>query len=150
MYVQPSIRIPFCIEQGSVYLYTLEATNADGSEYRGDRFFIVLNTNPKTDQVLVVATITKQVKKKKRLAAIQGEDPSTVVTITPKDFLPLNVESVVDCNKVYDITLKALIGKIESGGKIFSQKLPQTIINNLVSGVLKSNQVSQDFKKLLI
>lgn len=150
MEIKPKVRIPICIEQGSVYLYKLEAVNKDGSPYKGDRFFIVLNVNPKTDDILVLVTITKKIDNSINFAKRTGEDGSTIVPISPADFSQLNVESVVNCNRVYDITMEELITKVEDGGKVFSQKLPRTVISALVSGVLKSNQVQQEFKEMLI
>jgi predicted methyltransferase MtxX (methanogen marker protein 4) len=43
-----------------------------------------------------------------------------------------------------------LIAKIKNGGKTFVQKLPRTVVSALVSGVIKSRQVSADIKKMLI
>ena len=48
MGIPAKVTIPICIEQGAVYLYQLETTNHDGTSYKGDRFMIVLNANPKT------------------------------------------------------------------------------------------------------
>lgn len=150
MEIPPKISIPICIEQGSIYLYHLNRVNNDGSLYEGDRFFIVLNTNPKTDEVLILTTITKKAEKQKAFIKRIGEDPDTLVPITPSDFSALSQNSVVNCNSYYQISLADLIKKIEDGGKIFTHKLPKNVIDALISGVLKSNQVPPDVKERLI
>ncbi len=148
--IPPKVSIPICIEQGVVYLYRLDTVNMDGTSYSGDRVFIVLNANPKTDETLILTTITKQVAKQREFIKKIGENPDTLVSILPSDFPPLKKESVVNCNNVYPITLSDLITKVENNGKIFSDKLPKTVINLLISGIIKSNQISSEIKKMLI
>lgn len=150
MQISPDISIPICIEQGSIYHYHLDIENHDGTKYSGDRFFIVLNLNPKTDEILILTTITKQIDKKREFIKRTGEDPSTLVLISPSDFPNLSQDSVVNCNNIYQITLTELIDKVKNGGKIFSYKLPKTIVSALVSGVLVSKQIPEEVKQRLI
>jgi PemK-like, MazF-like toxin of type II toxin-antitoxin system len=150
MDIPPKISIPICIEQGSIYLYCLDTKNKDGTSYKGSRFFIVLNANPKTDEVLVLTTITTKIDKQREFVKRIGEDAGTLVTITMSDFPRLTQDSVVNCNNFYQISLKGLIKKIEDGGKIFRDKLSKNVIDALTSGMLKSNQVPPDVKEKLI
>lgn len=142
--------VPVCIEQGSVYLYSINKLNNDGTTYAGSRFFIVLNTNPKTDQVLVMVTATTKIIEQERYVSSIGESKDTIVRITPKDFSPLSAESIVNCNNIYEISLVDLVGKIDAGGKVFFEKLPKDIVSSLVTGALISNQVSTEHKKLMV
>lgn len=150
MNIPPDISIPICIKQGSIYHFHLNITNHDGTAYSGNRFFIVLNLNPNIDEVLILTTITKKIDKKREYIKRIGEDPSTLVLISASDFPNLSQKSVVDCNNIHQITLKELIDKIKNDGKTFSHKLPKTIIDALVSGVLKSRQVSSEIKQKLL
>jgi hypothetical protein len=150
MDIKADVSIPICIEQGSIYLYHINVTNHDGSLYDGDRFFIVLNLNPKTDETLILTTITKRVEKQKEFIKRIGEDQSTLVCVSKSDFPNLAHDSVINCNNIYQINLKELIEKVKNGGKIFSHKLPKTVLDALISGVLKSNQVAPDIKQKLI
>jgi hypothetical protein len=138
------------IEQGTVCHYHLETINRDGTPYSGGRFLIVLNVNPKTDEILVLTTITKQIKNQTHYIKNIGEDPDTLVTISPSDFSPLSVESIVNCNNTYETTMDELKSKMKKGGKFFTAKLPKTIVSALVSGVLKSKQVPPERKKLIV
>ncbi len=150
MNIPPEISIPICIEQGAVYLYHLDTVNKDGTLYSGERFFIIMNVSPKTDSILILTTITKQIIKQQEYIKKVGEHPDTLVAISPSDFPPLSTESIVNCNRTYEITLSELIAKIENSGKIFTDRLPKTIIAALISGVVKSNQIAPEIKKLLI
>ncbi len=138
-----------CIERGSVYHFHIDKVNDDGSLYSGDRFFIILNLDPKNDKTLITVTITKEVDKQRKFAVYTGEDPKTIVPISKKDFPRLSRDSVVNCNRIYPTNLRELIEKIENGGKIFSDKLPKIIVNALVSGVLNSKRVLPEHKAYL-
>lgn len=151
MEIPHKVSIPVCIEQGSVYLYCIDIDNKDGTRYSGNRFLIVLNPSPKADKVLVLTTITKQIENQRRFIKSIGEDPDTLVPITPSDFPPLKIDSVVNCNNHYETTLAELIAKVGNGGRVFHQhKLPKTVTNALISGIMKSNQIPPEVKEMLI
>lgn len=138
------------IERGAVFYYSDEIANRDGSSFRGKRYYIVLNTNPKTDDFLILVTITKQIENQTKFIKQIGEDPSTLVPIPMKDFPRLTYPSIVSCNKVYVVTLENLIKKIENGGSIISDKPPKNIIDAIVSGVMKSKQIEGEYKSIIL
>lgn len=150
MELPPEAVVTICIEQGSVYHYRLDTVNHDGTPYSGDRFFIVLNANPKSDTVVVMTTITTKVEKQEKIIKKSGESPDTLVKISKRDFSHLSEGSAVNCNRIYEISLTELVEKIRNGGKVFHKKLPKDIVSALVSGALKSRQVSNEYKKLMI
>ena len=53
------VRIPLSIEQGSVFNFHIEFDGVGRKS--GNRYFVVMNCNPKTDKVLVVLTSTTQI-----------------------------------------------------------------------------------------
>ncbi len=150
MELPPEVTVPICIERGSLYHFQIELINGDGTKYKGDRFFIVLNTDPKRDEILIFTTITSRIKNQQRYIQNIGEDPSTLVLITPSDFPNLSMESVVNCNNTHEISKDVLIKKIKEGGKVYYHKLPKSIVNALIQGVLVSKQVPQERKKKLV
>lgn len=150
MDIPAKVTIPICIEQGAVYLYKLETVNRDGTPYTGDRFMIVLNANPKTDTILVLATITKQIDNQKKHVKNLGEPPETLVSISPSEFARLKHDSVVNCNNVYETSLSELISKVEDGGRFFVEKLPKSKVSEITKGVLLSKQVTPEQKKLIV
>ncbi|MEK7501880.1 MAG: hypothetical protein AAB629_03065, partial [Patescibacteria group bacterium] len=119
MDIPAKVTIPICIEQGSVYHYYLETKNTDGTTYKGNRFFVVLNANPKNASVLILVTFTKQIIHQQEYVKRVKEDPETLVLVSPSDFPRLSVNSVVNCNNIYEKTLEDLIAEIEHSGKIF-------------------------------
>ena len=104
----------------------------------------------KIDEILVLVTITTQIARQQDYIKRIGEEYDTLVSITPSDFKRLSANSVVNCNNLYEKTLSSLVSDIENGGKVFFEKLPKDVVASLVSGVLKSKQVSLEHKKLLI
>ena len=150
MDVPPAVRVPICICQGSIYHYHIKRVNHDGSQYEGDRFFIVMNKCPKTDEWLYMVTITRKADNQKRMAKLTGEDSSTIVPITKSDFPKLSQDSVVNCNSIHTLGLKELIKKIQDGGKDFQDNLPNSVISALISGVLKSKEVASEIKQKLL
>lgn len=150
MDIPAKVTVPICIEQGLICHYFLETVNKDGTVYKGNRFFVVLNSNPKNADILILVTITKQVANQREYVKKINEDPDTLISVSPSDFPRLNVDSVVNCNNVYETSLKSLINRIDSGGKVFFEKLPKIVVDALVRGVLKSKQVSSDHKKMLL
>lgn len=63
MEIPPKIRIPLCIEQGSVFNFFIDFGNP--KRQSKNRYFVVLNSNPKTDITLIMVTSTTQIQKKK-------------------------------------------------------------------------------------
>jgi len=148
--IPAKIVVPVCIESGSVYHYDFSADRKDGTTYKGSRFFIVVNINPKTDEVIVLVTVTTKIDKQMEYIKVIGADPDTIVKITPKDFEFLSKESIVNCNNHHVMTMDQLVAKIDNGGKVFHEKLPTDILNRIKAGILKSNQIPPDIKKLVI
>jgi len=63
MEIPVKIRIALCIEQGAVFNFHMEV---EGPKRQSkNRYFVVLNRNPKTDTALVLVTSTTQVAKRR-------------------------------------------------------------------------------------
>jgi len=78
------IRIPLCIEQGAVFNFRMEI---DGPNRQSkNRYFVVLNRNPKTDTALVLVTSTTQVAKRKEFVQRAGITDQTIVSISPNEY----------------------------------------------------------------
>ena len=128
--IPPEVLVPASILQGSIYHYRLERVNNDGTQYKGDRFFIVLNVNPKADPFLVLVTLTTKIQKQEEFVSKTGEEPETLVKISRADFANLSQDSAVNCNTTYTLTLDELVAKVENGGKNFFSPLPKSILIN--------------------
>lgn len=63
MEIPPKVRIPLCIEQGSVFNFHIDF-DGPGRQSK-NRYFVAVNRNPKTDTILILLTSTTQIEKKK-------------------------------------------------------------------------------------
>ena len=138
------IKIATSIEQGTVCLFPY------GSEVVKNRFFIVLNSNPKNDTLILLTTVTSQVEKVRKRVIIKSQSPMTCVELSPSDCPLLSTESAIDCNEVVEVSRKDLAARIDNGGEFFFEKLPQTVIQKIKSGVMASTLVSQENKTKVI
>jgi len=87
MEIPLKIKIPLCIEQGCVFNFFLDFN--DPKRESKNRFFVVLNSNPKTDSVLIMLTSTKQIEKKYEFIKRAGISETTLVKVTPKEYWPV-------------------------------------------------------------
>lgn len=147
MSISPSIRIPLCIEKGSVFNFYIGFN--DLRRDSKNRYFVVLNNNPKSDIVLVMLTPTTKIEKTKNLVKNWKISQKTIVEINLGDYRIFTKKCVFDCNSVYEIDTEKLINKIEKNGSMNYPKMSETIIRRLVIGIKKSPRVTSEIKKLL-
>jgi hypothetical protein len=141
------IRIPLCIEQGCVFNFFLDFS--DARRESKNRYFVVLNSNPKTDLLLVMVTSTKQIEKKYEFIKRARISETTLVKVAPKEYKVFTQESIFNCNDVIEIGIDDLIKKIEENGSMDYPKISKEVIAKLVKGVKDSPLVSEDIKELL-
>lgn len=147
MDIPPKIRIPLCVEQGSVFNFHIDFDGA-GRQSK-NRYFVVLNKKPKTDTVLIMVTSTSQIAKKKDFVRRAGISEQTVVLVLSSEYPVFNSESVFNCNDVHEINIQDLIRKIEETGSMNYPKIPDSILAKLIIGVNASPRISPAIKKLL-
>lgn len=85
------------LREGSVYYFTERTLTSAEPHY-----FIVVNADPLTQQVLLLSVVTSKVEEVKRRRA---DCLATVVELSPKDFDVLTKLSIVDCNSLKTIPL---------------------------------------------
>lgn len=147
MDIPPKIRIPLCIEQGAVFNFRMEV---DGPNRQSkNRYFVVLNKNPKIDIALILITSTTQVAKRLEFIKRAGISEKTVVFASDREYRVFTKESAFDCNEVIEVAMNDLIKKIENNGSMNYPKIPDSILAKLIVGVNKSPRVSEAFKKML-
>lgn len=147
MDIPTKIRIPLCIEQGCVYNFHMEV--AGPNRQSKNRYFVVLNKNPKTDTALILITSTTQVAKRKEFVQRAGISEKTIVSVSPSEYRIFNNESAFDCNEVIEVGMSDLIKKIENNGSMNYPKIPGNILAKLIAGVNESPRVSEVFKKMI-
>ena len=147
MDIPPRVRIPLCIEQGSVFNFRIDFSNPKRESK--NRYFVVLNRNPKTDAVLIMVTSTTQVAKRLNFVKRAGISEQTIVSVGHKKYPTFTSESVFNCNDVFEVSMENLIRKIEEDGSMNYPKIPDSILAKMIIGVNESPQVSVAIKKLL-
>lgn len=147
MDISPKIRIPLCIEQGCVYNFRLEV-DAPGRQSK-NRYFVVLNRNPKTDTALILVTSTTQVAKRKEFIQRAGISGQTIVAVSPSQYRVFTSESAFNCNDVVEVSMADLVRKVEENGSMNYPKMPDSILAKLIIGINASPRISPAIKKLL-
>ena len=93
--IDPTLRLS--LREGSVYYFTERTLTSAEPHY-----FIVVNSDPLTQQLLLLSVVTSKVEEVKRRRA---DCLATVVELSPKDFDLLTKLSIVDCNSLKTIPL---------------------------------------------
>jgi hypothetical protein len=147
MNIPIKVRVPLCIEQGSVFNFHIDF---DGPGRKsGNRYFVVMNRNPKTDKVLIMITSTTQIEKRKEFIKRVKISEKTLVTVLQKEYPTFISESAFNCNDIHEVSMGDLIRKIEDDGSMNYPKIPDTIIKKLILGVNESPVVREEIKKML-
>lgn len=147
MEIPPKIRIPFCIEQGSVFNFFIDFD--DSKRQSKNRYFVVLNRNPKTDTALLMVTSTTQTQKRREFVRRVGISEETIVEVHEKEYSVFTSDSAFNCNEIFEVKMDVLIRKIEENGSMNYPKLPDDILKRIISGVNESPEVSQSIKDLI-
>ena len=147
MEIPPKIRIPLCVEQGSVFNFFV--CFDDSKRQSKNRYFVVLNRNPKTDTALIMVTSTTQIQKKREFVKRAGISDKTIVEVKAKEYSIFTSDSVFNCNEIFEVNMSDLIRKIEKSGSMNYPKFPTNIIKRIMAGVNESPNVSQSVKDLM-
>jgi len=147
MEIPPKIRIPLCIEQGSVFNFFVDFDNP--KRQSKNRYFVILNRNPKTDMALIMVTSTTQIQKKKEFIKKIGISDKTIVEVKTKEYSIFTSDSAFNCNDVFEVKMSDLIRKIEEKGSMNYPKLPDNILKRIIDGVKESPKISQSIKDLM-
>lgn len=96
------------IQPGSVYYFPDSCLSPSEAPH----FFIVINLNPLTDNVLLLLCSHSNVEQIKRMRSLH---PGTTVEIGPKNYRDFPRPSIIDCNTVFLKTIKELTAKHDNG-----------------------------------
>ena len=147
MEIPPKIRIPLCVEQGSVFNFFVDF--GDSKRQSKNRYFVVLNRNPKTDTALIMVTSTTQIQKKREFVKRAGISDKTIVEVKTKEHYIFTSDSAFNCNEIFEVNMSDLIKKIEENGSMNYPKLPDDILKRIIVGINESPKISQSIKDLM-
>lgn len=147
MEISPDIRIPICIEHGSVFNFLHQVDSP--KKQSKNRYFVVMNQDPKTDKILLLVTPTTQIEKRRKYIRDVGIDEETIVELAAKEYGGFSRDCVFDCNYLIEVSMSDLIKKIKESGSDHYQKMPGDIMKKLMNGVKKSPLVSDEQKRMI-
>src|SRR3989338_3854520 len=116
MEIPANIRIPLCVEQGSVFNFFVDF--GDAKRQSKNRYFVVVNRNPKTDVAFILVTSTTQIQKKKEFVRRAGISEKTIVEVKAGEHSAFTSDSAFNCNEVFEVPMSDLIRKIEENGSM--------------------------------
>jgi hypothetical protein len=130
------------LREGSVYYFTERTLTSAEPHY-----FIVVNADPLTQQVLLLSVVTSKVEEVKRRRA---DCLATVVELSPKDFDALGKLSIVDCNSLKTIPLAEFNERfVRKEIRCFDKDLPLVLRKALRRAIHASKIVADELKALV-
>lgn len=136
------LKLRLSLREGSVYYFTERTLTSTQPHY-----FIVVNADPLTQQVLLLSVVTSKVEEVKRRRA---DSLATVVELFPKDFDVLSKLSIVDCNSLKTIPLAEFNERfVRSEIRCFNKDLPLVLRKALRRAIHASNIVADELKGLV-
>lgn len=143
MDIADDIRLAAAVNHGCV-LYFVH----DGFIDKETRhYFVVLNEDKKSDEILVLTWATSQ--EFKVLERMKRYEPGTVVDVYPRDYKEFTKRTYFDCNSVRRISRNDLLAKIAMKRLRVCEPLPDEIFKRIREAVMKSKKVDITDKILI-
>lgn len=107
-------------------------------------YFVVVNSNPLGDEILLLAVASSQIDSVKRRRF--REPDNTIVEISAADYADFTKDTIIDCNQVFTKSLIDLCEQWRRKEIVPKQDIPKEILARLQQGVLESRLVSETDK----
>lgn len=136
------LKLSLSLREGTVYYFAHHSLTSAEPHY-----FIVVNSDPLSQKVLLLSVVTSQVDKVKlrRKACLDS-----VVEMTPENFNILTKPSIVDCNHVTEILLPVFNASFAAKKiKYFDKDLPATLRKALRKAIHASVVLTAEQKALV-
>lgn len=145
MDIPVQVRVVAGIQTGSVFYFEEESISSNEPHY-----FVVLNRNPKTEEILILAIASSQVEKRKSIVVKLGFPVETLVEIVPEEYPLFTKNTVIDCNRAFEKSIQSLTEKLENGKlKVCDEVMPAEIVSKVTGGMLASTQISKNIQDML-
>jgi hypothetical protein len=130
------------LRSGTVYYFQhRELTSGE------PHFFIVLNAEPQSDKILILAVGSSQIDTVRRRRA--GLPPESLVVVDEPEYPDFSKPTVIDCNQVFELSKEELIQTFNTRGLRHHLDLPKTLLEKVWIGVRASPRVDEIHKRLL-
>jgi len=140
--VPPEVAIKSTIRLGSVYYYPENSLRSSKPHY-----FIVINIDPQEDKVIFLVCASSQIdkaKNRRRTCPIE-----TLVEISPDQYPGFKVDSIIDCNYVFETNIGQLVDKLLRKELRIKIEMDGAVVRLLREGVLSSPLIERRVKTLL-
>jgi hypothetical protein len=130
------------IKPGSVYYFQEESLKSTEKHY-----FVVINRNPHTDEIILLACASSQIKNTRRIR--RNCPAETLVIITPEQYCGFSVNSIFDCNIIFRYRLEVIMSKYKNKELLVKPEMDSKLVDTLREGVLASNLIAPRYKSML-
>ncbi len=142
----PDTRLPLeitlCLRAGTVYYFSERSLSSPEPHY-----FIVVNRDPLSQNVLLLCVATSKVEK---ALARNKERPDLVVVISHDDYKPFDETSAIECTKLFRKTPPEIAEKMKRKEVGYFQKdLPMESLRKIRAALLSSDTISHYEKELI-
>jgi len=143
MDIPEDVRIKSTIRAGSVFYY---ADSAHGTS-TDPHYFVVLNINPLTDEVIILVNCSSRIDKVRRRTR---KYPGTLVEITREEYNTFSEAiSAFDGNSITKSSIDELIDKLKANKLKQKPEMPSHIVEKLRNSVLASPTVERRYKTMI-
>lgn len=128
------------LRRGTVYYFQHRSLTSEASHY-----FVVVNSDPQSDKVLLLAVASSQVDKiRERRKKVP---PETLVEVQPEDYGSFTKPTVIDCNQVFELDRAELVARFKAKELRSHPDLPVSILDHVRDGILASPRVDEEHKE---
>jgi hypothetical protein len=130
------------IMPGSVYYFREEQISSNEPHY-----FIVVNLNPQTDEIIVLACASHQIEKTRNRR--NGCPEETLIIITPKQYCDFTKLTIIDCNRIIPLSITQIMSKYENNALDVKTEMDIKLVETIRRGILASRQIQPRIKHML-
>ena len=110
------------------------------------RYYFVLNINPQNDEVLVLSSSTTDFRSHENC-----ESGDVVhICLTKEDYEEFTKPCIICCDRPKKISKAVLEAELESKGFSLLRAFPESSLQQVLEGILKSKVVTGDIKALVL
>jgi hypothetical protein len=110
-------------------------------------FFAVINADPRSNNVLIMAVGSSQIAKVQERR--KNLPPETLVIVEPAEYPDFSKPTVIDCNQVFELSREELVQKFKTKELRHHRDLPKAVLEKIWHGVHTSPRVDEVYKCML-
>jgi len=146
--IPAEVAILSTIKPGSVYYFHEDTLHSTEPHYFIAVLVVdVIPSDETTDETVLLVCASSKITKVKRRRS--GFPEGTLVEISPTEYTEFSVDSVIDCNVIWQKSVSELVQKLSRRELLLKAKMKAGLIKKIRKGVLISPTVERSVKSLL-